>query len=636
MAEPIVGIDLGTTFSVIAYLDPQGRPVTVVNAEGELSTPSAVFLDPAGAVVGTEALKAGEAEPERLASYPKRDMGRDAYHQPVRGEQLPPEVLQALILRKLKADAEARLGPLRQAVITVPAYFNEPRRKATQDAGRMAGWEVLDILNEPTAAAIAYGVQSGFLAAAGAGDRAETFLVYDLGGGTFDVTLMRIEGKCFSVLGTAGDVELGGLDWNQRLLDHVADKFNEQFGTDPRSDHAATERLRAEVEQVKRSLSARPAVTLSYTFAGHHLRLPITREEFEGMTGDLLDRTAWTLRRLMREARLNYSDLTRLLISGGATRMPMVTALLEQETGLAVDRSLSPDEAVAHGAAIYAHSLVRGDQGLGLTVRNVNAHDLGVLGVEKSTGKRRRHIMIPRNTPLPATNKHRFTTFRDSQPSVAVHVVEGGDASGTGATQIGKCVVAGLPPKLPKNTVIEVTFRYTADGRLEVQAAMPAIDKSAKMTIERATGMPEKHIAAWAECVEAGLPDGYTRPGSAAPAPPPPPPPPKKASTTPVPAVKKSPKTPVPPVKKPPTTPMPEVKQPPLQTAGAAFELAGDDDEGLAGSSAEDFDLTDFVEEEEKAAAEPPPEKKKLKKARPSKGRTPAAGGDDNPFDFEV
>ena len=517
-AEAIVGIDLGTTFSVVAYVDAQGRPTSVFSAEGDLTTPSVVFLDHAGAVVGKEAVKAAEFEPDRVARHPKRDMGQAWFRHPVRGEQLPPEVLQAVILTKLKQDAEARIGPISKAVITVPAYFNEPRRRATQDAGRMAGLDVIDIINEPTAAAIAHGVQRGYLS-----DKdhpAETVLVYDLGGGTFDATLMRVEKNCFTVLATAGDVELGGIDWDNRIIDYVAEQFQKQHGLDPRTDPHAMQRLKDDAEEAKRTLTSRHEAIVTFSLDGKRMRIPIPRATFEELSADLLDRSAMTLRRLMKDAGLAFKDLTRLLAVGGSTRMPMVGAMLERETGLVVDRSLSPDEAVAHGAAIYATSKVNPTAGLPpLKVVNVCSHDLGILGIERATGMNRRHIMIRRNSPLPAMAKHRFGTYRDGQRNANVNVVEGGDAGGKGSTPVGKCVVRDLPLNLPKNTPIEVIFRYAENGRLAVEATMPTIGKTAETAIERAGGMDDALFAGWAAAVKAGLPDGYTRPGTAAPAP---------------------------------------------------------------------------------------------------------------------
>jgi molecular chaperone DnaK len=443
-------------------------------------------------------------------------MGQPLFRTPVRGRSYPPEILQALILSKLRRDAEAKLGPVSKAVITVPAYFNEPRRRATQDAGRLAGLDVIDILNEPTAAAICHGVQSGYLSTEANERPPETILVYDLGGGTFDVTLMRVEANRFTVLATAGDVELGGIDWDNRIIDHVAKNFRAKHGVDLRDDPHAAQNLRDLAEEAKRSLTSRSEAVVAVAHDGKRLRLPITRAQFEEMTADLLDRTVLTLRRLTRDAGVSFSEVTRLLAVGGSTRMPMVAAMLQQETGLSFDRSLSADEAVAHGAAIYAASKLGSIPGLPpLSVRNVSSHDLGILGIERATGLTRRAIMIKRNSPLPAEAKHAFGTHRDGQKSADIKVVEGGDASGNGATPVGKCSVTGLPSGLPKGTKIEVMFRYEQNGRLNISASVPAAGKSVSTTIAREGGMPEEQFAAWAAVIATGLPDGTPLPGDA-------------------------------------------------------------------------------------------------------------------------
>ena len=357
---PAVGIDLGTTFSVIACLDSSGRPQTVPNAEGDLLTPSAVFFDRDNTVVGKEALKAGAIEPERLAQFVKRDMGNPVYSEPVNGEHLPPEVIQSLVLEKLKSDAGRRLGPIATAVITVPAYFNEPRRKATQDAGRIAGLDVIDIVNEPTAAAIAYGLERGFLTREGRSPAGETILVYDLGGGTFDATLMRIEGAQFMALATAGDVRLGGLDWDRRLADLIAEDFTAHHsGLDPRKDPAGNLKLLREAEEAKRALSVRGHVTVAFEYAGEALRVPIARRAFEERSSDLLERTRFTVASLLQEAGQTWADIARIILVGGATRMPMVRAMLDRESGNKVETPISEDEAVAHGAALFAGLLLR-------------------------------------------------------------------------------------------------------------------------------------------------------------------------------------------------------------------------------------------------------------------------------------
>ena len=521
----VIGIDLGTTYSLVAWVDSTGRPSTVINAEGDLTTPSVVFFDKKGVIVGKEAVKASEFEPERVARFAKRDMGRVAFHKKIRGEPMPPEAIQALVLQKLRSDAELKLGHVGKAVITVPAYFDEPRRKATEDAGRLAGLDVLDILNEPTAAAISYGVQQGFIRLDGQESAREVVLVYDLGGGTFDVTLMEIQGKKFNALATAGDVMLGGVDWTDRIVDLVGEQFMTQHGVDPRTDECALQSLMLEAEDAKRALTARDEVNLMFAHDGFRLRTQITRQQFEAMTGDLVDRTVLTVRKVLREAKLQWDDVTRLLLVGGSSRMPAVQEALEKESGKQVDRSLSPDEAVGHGAAVYA-ALLSGNQTDGvrdIKVKNVNSHDLGVLGKESGTGRDRRRVMIPRNTPLPCTSKSSFKTFRDNQPCVVVKIVEGGDASGNNATPIGKCVVTGLPENLPAQSVVDVTFRYGANGRISVSAFIPSANKQAELSIERAGGMTDESFVFWKSRIDAGLTDAVLQaPAPTAPSSPPP------------------------------------------------------------------------------------------------------------------
>jgi molecular chaperone DnaK len=540
-SEPCVGIDLGTTFSVVAHLDRDGKPLTIPNVEGQLATPSVVFFDRRAALVGREAERAAEFEPVRAARFVKRDMGDSVYHQDILGKQFPPEAIQALILRSLKHDTEQKLGPFRKAVLTVPAYFTEPRRKATQDAGLLADLDVIDIINEPTAAAIAYGVQTGFLSAAGRSRQRELILVYDLGGGTFDATLMEIDGAAFMTVATAGDVRLGGIDWDARIADFLALRFRDNHGLDPRESATSRETLMQEAAAAKKALTSRREVTVRFAHEGIRSQLTITRDEFESHTADLLDRTQMTLWGLLKEAKVCWRDITRLLLVGGSTRMPMVQRMLTAESGLTLDRSLSPDEAVAHGAAIYARVLLGGEEsrkrtfgrtadgnqppltapspplfrsvGRGkappesadrLTVHNVNSHDLGILAIEPSTGRRRRQIVIPRNSCLPATRSRDFRTSKDGQQQIAVMVVEGGTDTGEGATPIGSCVVSDLPPDLPKGAGVVVTFMYRADGRLTVRAQIPAANCEAQATIDRASGMTEPDLQAWKRFLDSG------------------------------------------------------------------------------------------------------------------------------------
>ena len=502
-SPPAVGIDLGTTYSVIARLDETGRPVTLVNGEGDLITPSVVLIDGLDVIVGKEAVKALSTEAERIAECAKRDLGQRAYRKQLEGRLYPPEALQACVLHKLARDARDQIGEFSQVVITVPAYFDEVRRKATQDAGYLAGLEVLDIINEPTAAAVAYGFQQGFLNPQGEATRPQKVVVYDLGGGTFDVTIMEIAGNQFNALATDGDVELGGRDWDQRLVDLVAEEFFRQHGVDPREDPAAAGRLWRECEEAKRTLSARSKATVTCDFQGKATRLEVTREKFQELTQDLLDRTRFTTRQALQAAKLDWGSIDRVLLIGGSSRMPMVRDMLRQLTGKEPDVSASPDEAVAHGAALHAGLLLAKSQGrpARFSIRNVNSHSLGVVGTDRKTGRKRNAVIIPRNTPLPAVSERVFRTQQTGQPSVLVQIVEGESASPESCTAIGQCIVDGLPPGLPAQSPIKVRFQYAANGRLTISVQVTDTGQQITHEISRENGLSQEHLDAWRQWV---------------------------------------------------------------------------------------------------------------------------------------
>ena len=506
-SHPAIGIDLGTTNSAVAFVDSTGRPETIRNSEGGLSTPSVIFFDRGNPVIGSEAVEAGVEEPERLAMFAKRDVGEQLFRTAICGAKLPPEVLQALILTKLREDAELKLGELKKAVITVPAFFNEPCRKATQDAGKLAGLEVLDIINEPTAAAICYGVQQGFLSTEGAASAKERVLVYDLGGGTFDVTVMEIENRKYHTIATNGDVYLGGVDWDRRVVDFIAEAWIEEHGEDLRDDPIAEQLLLRKANQTKHALTQRESVPIAFGYQGKRIRPAMNRETFKELTEDLLERTLMTVELVLDEADVKWSDLTRLILVGGSTRMPMIHDELSRLSNLEIDRSLSPDEAVAHGAAIYAGIRLghECDSFAGVSVTNVNSHDLGVLAVDPETGDPRRQIMINRNTSLPARKRIRFRTHEDGQRNVKVEVVEGGDHRGRNATRIGKCLVDDLPKGTPKGTFVDVLFDYSQDGRLVVSANLPTLKQAAEMTMDRAAGLSEEVLDKWTALLAAGI-----------------------------------------------------------------------------------------------------------------------------------
>jgi len=496
---PAVGIDLGTTYSAIAFVDETGRPVTLVNAEGDLITPSLVLLEEGQAIVGKEALKAIATEAELVAQCAKRDLGSRLFHRAIQGRSFPPEALQAFILKKLRDDATRRLGPFSKVVITVPAYFDEVRRKATQDAGYMAGLEVLDIINEPTAAAIAHGFLKGLLRSDSGTDQRLKIMVYDLGGGTFDVTIMEIRGHDFHTLATDGDVKLGGQDWDQRLVDYVAQQFIAAHQLDPREDPNTAGHLWRECEDAKRTLSARSSVSISCDYRGHALRVKVTREQFEEMTQDLLTRTQFTTKQVLAVAGLTWNDLDQVLLVGGSTRMPMVAAMLKQLSGKDPDGSVAVDEAVAHGAALHAEILLakaRGEKP-SFVVTNVNSHSLGVVATDLKSGRLRNSILIPRNTPLPVSAKRVFRTHKEGQKSILVQIVEGESPSPDACTPLGKCVVRNLPANLPAKTPIEVRFSYQENGRLTVYVHVAGTECELQQEIARENSFTTEQLDAW-------------------------------------------------------------------------------------------------------------------------------------------
>lgn len=496
-----IGIDLGTTFSVVACLDDLGRPQTLMNGEGDKLTPSVVFFEDSEIIVGKEAVKAIGTAAAQVAECAKRDLGNRMYEKVLGGRQYPPEAIEAWVLNKLRIDAEQQIGTFDKVVITVPAYFDEVRRKATQDAGYMAGLDVMDIINEPTAAAIAFGFQQSGERALDASQGSCRLLVYDLGGGTFDVTVMEIARNQFVTLATDGDVRLGGRDWDQRLVDFVAEEFIRRCGVDPRADPNTAGRLWRDCEDTKRTLSARSKATVSCDYQGQAVRLEITRRQFEEMTRDLLDRTAFTTRQTLQAAGLQWTDIDRVLLVGGSTRMPAICEMLQSITGKELDRSISPDEAVAHGAAIHAGLLLERHQGRAprVTIKNVNSHSLGVVARDSLTQRQRNAILIPRNTSLPVSAKRVFKTQKASQKSILVQIVEGESASPDDCSQIGKCSVRQLPPNLPADTPIEVRFRYADNGRLTV--VVSCAGKELSHEIQRDNSLTHEQLASWRQYI---------------------------------------------------------------------------------------------------------------------------------------
>jgi len=514
----IVGIDLGTTFSAIATLDDRGQSITLPNLDGEMLTPSAVLISDGEAVIGEAARDVSLERPDHVALLVKRWMGHPKFAQPVAGRDFRPETLSALILRKLVQDAARRIGPVTQAVITVPAYFDDTRRKATKDAGRIAGLDVLDILDEPTAAALAYSFQTHNVSQLKSGEPLpipeQTVLVYDLGGGTFDVTLVRLAKHHFQSLAIEGDVRLGGKDWDDRIVEYVAEKFQAAHGADPRDDPVSLAALAAAAERAKRTLSKLQQATVTSSHAGKVLTVPLSRAEFEGLTRDLLTRTRLTTEEVLRQAGLTWDKVDRLLLVGGSTHMPMTGQMLRDLSGKEPDHSLAVSEVVARGAAIHAGILTARQRAqaaapaqidealdlLGDVVEiNVNSHSLGI--EVKKNEDRINDVLVPKNTQLPTASSRVYRTVDENQTRVRVKVLQGEASQADACIAIGECWIEGLSPALPKSAPIQVRCGVGSNGLIDVMALDMTSGKMARAEIHRTIGLSEEDLAKEADWV---------------------------------------------------------------------------------------------------------------------------------------
>ncbi|MGD9125827.1 MAG: Hsp70 family protein [Planctomycetia bacterium] len=503
-----VGIDLGTTFSTIAQLDESGNPVALPNDEDSDETPSLILLtEDHHVIVGPNRMRAAMEDPDHVVERIKREMGDAQFHRTFDGHEITPEFLSALILKKLRQDAEKRIGKIGNAVITVPYYFNDVRRKATQDAGRIAGLNVVDIINEPTAATLTYAWHRGELGGTMEFKKPHRALVYDLGGGTFDVTVVEYTPNHFRVLATDGDVRLGGVDWNDRILEFAASEFKDKHGVDIHESKQTIHTLRNDCDMVKLKLSEKDSAKVTVRHGGKSLRVEITRDDFERMTADLLQRTADTTELVLEQAKVTAKSLDAIVLVGGSTLMPQVPRMLENLLGKKPYTELSPHTAVAQGAAIHAAILEVKERGetseLAQKIRkrlesvqqeNVNSHGLGIVANNPKSGKDINYVMIKRNTTLPFERTQQFRTQRDGQERVSIQVVEGDAPDPVACSLLGKCRIEGLPTDLPKGTPIEVTYAFDASGRISVRAKETSTGTEASIDIERHGNLSDSQI----------------------------------------------------------------------------------------------------------------------------------------------
>ena len=479
-----IGIDLGTTNSVVAVMEG-GKPTVIANAEGSRTTPSIVGFSKTGEkLVGQLAKRQAILNPDKTIASIKRHMGED-YKVNIDGKDYTPQEISAMILRKLADDASNYLGEkVTSAVITVPAYFNDAQRQATKDAGRIAGLDVLRIVNEPTAAALAYGLEK---------EKAEKVLVFDLGGGTFDVSILEIGDGVHEVLSTSGDTHLGGDDFDQKVMDWICDEFKKQEGIDLRGDKQAMQRVKEAAEKAKCELSSVMETNINLPFitadanGPKHLDLNLTRAKFEDLCRDLLNRCKTPVENALRDAGITKNDINEVVLVGGSTRIPAVQQLVKEYTGKEPNQSVNPDEVVAVGAAVQA-GVLAGE------VKDIVLLDVTplTLGIETLGGVMT--PLVPRNTTIPVSKSQVFSTAENNQTAVDIHVLQGERPMAKDNKSLGMFRLDGIPPAMRGLPQIEVTFDIDANGIVNVSAKDKATNKEQKITITNSSNLSEADI----------------------------------------------------------------------------------------------------------------------------------------------
>jgi molecular chaperone DnaK len=501
-----IGIDLGTTFSAVADIDAYGKPQIIPNGESERLTPSVILFDGENVVVGSAAKNSAVAEPEKIVDFVKREIGKpkEQFHREFGGKKYSAEELSALIVKKLKSDSEKYLDePVTDVVITVPAYFNDAERTATITAGQLAGLNVLQLINEPTAAALAYGLDKL--------DENQTVFVFDLGGGTFDVTIMRIADHNIDMVATNGDHRLGGKDWDDVIVNMVAEEFDKRHGENPLLDLHSYQDLHNRAVAGKIQLSTRASTTVVHHHNGKSVKIELTRKKFEKQTRHLVEKCKTICEMVMQEANLKWDKIDKVLLVGGMTRMPMIRSMISDLSAKPLVDHVNPDEVVARGAAIQAvlsmlnEETISGEKlvsdetrerfsgldGSLIHISDITSHTLGVVLWDEKQLQEYVFPMIRKLATIPAVVKNSFGTADANMQHAVVKVVEGESTLPGECTPLGVCDIQ-LPPYLPKGSPVQLTYQYNANQVLEVE--VEAAGNRAKVAIDRNTGLAPDEI----------------------------------------------------------------------------------------------------------------------------------------------
>ncbi|HEX3727113.1 MAG TPA: Hsp70 family protein, partial [Pirellulales bacterium] len=502
-SKRVIGIDLGSSRCALARIDESGRSVMIRNSLGDLLIPSVVYFEDDELIFGRSAKQAAGVQPGRAAEMVKRDRGQAAYSRAIGGQLMPAEFIEGCLLAGLAAELTSAGEPGPSVVLSHPVAFDQAQRMALLDAAAMAGLDVIGTVNDPLAIALSFAETQGYLGSDGGEKPRLRALVFDLGSSKLDVAIIEIKSTGLRTRGLGGDPHLGGRDWDLRLADYLAEEFAKKFGQDPRFDMASVRRLLETAEEAKQTLTARQQARIRVERSLNSADITITRQVFERLTADLLERSRQVTERVLSQASLAWRDLTHLLLVGGASRMPMIGQMLEKLSYMQGAPTIHPDEAVARGAALYGGQLLARQRGgrTALEIVDSSARSLGLEWHDPESQKTENVVLIPRGTEMPSATTSKLHTQVDDQQSLTVQLLEGESRTADECIRIAELTVDGLPPGLPRYTPIEVSYQLTPEGRLVVAAHLQPTGDPVRAELRRSRGLSPQQLSAWQQVI---------------------------------------------------------------------------------------------------------------------------------------